>query len=447
MSENLLTLNMSFLRPEVTKDDIRNSQPQISEAIEQIEKEIGPGSDFLGWKEPSELMPQELLTELSDTAASVQDKCDTLVVIGIGGSYLGARAVIEALRPRNGVEVVYAGNSLSPLYHRRLLEDLEDKEFCVNVISKSGTTTEPAVVFRMLRALLEEKYGQLGAAERIVATTDAARGALRTVSDSTGYKTFVIPDNVGGRYSVLTPVGLLPIACAGCDINEIVRGAVYFRSHVTRAGAESLSAQYAAARDVLYSKGKAIEIITNFTPRLHMFSEWWKQLYGESEGKENKGIYPASADFTTDLHSLGQWIQEGTRNIFETFVIPAKESEDLPVSKAQSNEDGLDYLAGENLSEINRKAYQGTAVAHRSGGVPNMTLQPQRIDEGTMGQMIYFFEYACALSGYMLGVNPFNQPGVEAYKTNMFALLGKSGFDQAAKDIERQMADANSWIV
>lgn len=447
MSEKLLTLNMSFLKPEVTEDDIRDWKPRITEAMELIENETGPGNNFLGWKEPLELVPRDLSAELHGTAESVQEKCDTLVVIGIGGSYLGARAVIEALQPENGIEVVYAGNSLSPLYHKRLLGYLKDKEFCVNVISKSGTTTEPAVVFRMLRALLEEKYGSSGAAERIIATTDAARGALRTIADSKGWKTFVIPDNVGGRYSVLTPVGMLPIASAGCDISMLLEGAVAMRGHIATAGSESLAASYATARNILHTKGKAIEIVSNFTPRLHMFSEWWKQLYGESEGKENKGIFPASADFTTDLHSLGQWIQEGTRNIFETFVIPDQEPEDLSVPASESSEDGLDYLAGENLSEINRKAYQGTAVAHRSGGVPNMTIQPHGIDEFSMGQMIYFFEYACALSGYMLGVNPFNQPGVEAYKTNMFALLGKSGFEQASEDIQKQMAEADSWIL
>ncbi|MDE6393190.1 MAG: glucose-6-phosphate isomerase [Muribaculaceae bacterium] len=412
------------------KDDAR-------QAITTLEEGSGAGNDFLGWvKLPSET-PAELLDRINATAARLQENCDYVVCVGIGGSYLGAKAVNTALadnfeyyyapepkRPK----VLYAGQNIGEEYTAELEKLLTGKRFGIIVISKSGTTTEPAIAFRILKEQLEKQAGKEAAKDLIVAITDEKKGALRTLATQEGYETYVIPDNVGGRFSVLTPVGLLPIAVAGHDIKKLMAGAVEMEKSTLRPNEDNIAETYARMRNALYRSGKKIEILANFDPKLHYFGEWWKQLYGESEGKEGKGIYPAAVDFTTDLHSMGQWIQEGERTIFETVISVAKPAVERRVPSDEANLDGLNYLAGKRIDEVNKMAELGTQMAHVDGGVPNMRIVIESLDEHTLGGLIYFFEKACGISGYMLGVNPFNQPGVEAYKKNMFTLLKKPGY-------------------
>lgn len=407
------------------------------EAITTLEEGTGAGNDFLGWvKLPSEI-DQKLIDRINATAKRLQENCDYVVCVGIGGSYLGAKAVNTALadnfeyyyapNPKEP-KVIYAGQNIGEEYTAELEKLLTGKRFGIIVISKSGTTTEPAIAFRILKEQLEKQAGKDAAKDLIVAITDEKKGALRTLATQEGYETYVIPDNVGGRFSVLTPVGLLPIAVAGHDIAKLVAGAAEMEKETLRANADNVAMIYARMRNALYQSGKKIEILANFDPKLHYFAEWWKQLYGESEGKDGKGIFPASVDFTTDLHSMGQWIQEGERTIFETVLSIAKPAVERRVPEDKDNLDGINYLAGKRIDEVNKMAELGTQMAHVDGGVPNIRIEIKSLDEYTLGGLIYFFEKACGISGYMLGVNPFNQPGVEAYKKNMFKLLKKPGY-------------------
>ncbi len=411
---------------------------ETSAAVTTVEEGTGAGNDFLGWvKLPSET-PESLIAGINATAKRLREKCDYVVCVGIGGSYLGAKAVNTALAdnfeyyyaPNPGSpKVLYAGQNIGEEYTAELQKLLEGKRFGIIVISKSGTTTEPAIAFRILKEQLEKQAGKEAAKELIVAITDANKGALRTLATQEGYETYVIPDNVGGRFSVLTPVGLLPIAVAGHDIQKLIDGAKEMDKTTLHPSDNNPSQIYARMRNALYRSGKKIEILVNFDPKLHYFSEWWKQLYGESEGKDGKGIFPAAVDFTTDLHSMGQWIQQGERTIFETVISVAKPAVERRVPEDKDNLDGLNYLAGKRIDEVNKMAELGTRMAHEDGGVPNIHITIDRLDEHTLGQLIYFFEKACGISGYLLGVNPFNQPGVEAYKRNMFKLLKKPGYE------------------
>ena len=415
---------------------------QTAAANQLLESGQGAGNDFLGWVHLPSSITEAFLDEVQATADILREKAEIIVVAGIGGSYLGPRAVNEALDHAFGLNgnnprIVYAGNNIGEDYLADLMELLEGKTFGIINISKSGTTTETALAFRLLKTMLEKQVGKAAAKDLIVAVTDKEKGAARKLATKEGYKTFVIPDNVGGRFSVLTPVGLLAIACAGHDIKALVRGAQDMEkaTGVEVPYEQNPAAQYAAIRNVLYQYGKKIEILVNFNPKLHYFMEWWKQLFGESEGKDHKGIYPASVDFTTDLHSMGQWIQEGERTIFETVVSIEKSNKIVIVPTDEENLDGLNFLAGKRVDEVNKMAELGTQLAHVDGGVPNIHLSFEKIDEYNLGQFIYFFERACGISGYMLGVNPFNQPGVEAYKKNMFALLHKPGYEAASEAI------------
>ena len=415
---------------------------QTAAANQLLESGQGAGSDFLGWVHLPSSITEAFLDEVQATADILREKAEIIVVAGIGGSYLGPRAVNEALDHAFGLNgnnprIVYAGNNIGEDYLADLMELLDGKTFGIINISKSGTTTETALAFRLLKTMLEKQVGKAAAKDLIVAVTDKEKGAARKLATKEGYKTFVIPDNVGGRFSVLTPVGLLAIACAGHDIKALVRGAQDMEkaTGVEVPYEQNPAAQYAAIRNVLYQYGKKIEILVNFNPKLHYFMEWWKQLFGESEGKDHKGIYPASVDFTTDLHSMGQWIQEGERTIFETVVSIEKSNKIVIVPTDEENLDGLNFLAGKRVDEVNKMAELGTQLAHVDGGVPNIHLSFEKIDEYNLGQFIYFFERACGISGYMLGVNPFNQPGVEAYKKNMFALLHKPGYEAASEAI------------
>ena len=415
---------------------------QTAAANQLLESGQGAGNDFLGWVHLPSSITEAFLDEVQATANILREKAEIIVVAGIGGSYLGPRAVNEALDHAfvlngNNPRIVYAGNNIGEDYLADLMELLEGKTFGIINISKSGTTTETALAFRLLKTMLEKQVGKAAAKDLIVAVTDKEKGAARKLATKEGYKTFVIPDNVGGRFSVLTPVGLLAIACAGHDIKALVRGAQDMEkaTGVEVPYEQNPAAQYAAIRNVLYQYGKKIEILVNFNPKLHYFMEWWKQLFGESEGKDHKGIYPASVDFTTDLHSMGQWIQEGERTIFETVVSIEKSNKTVIVPMDEENLDGLNFLAGKRVDEVNKMAELGTQLAHVDGGVPNIHLSFEKIDEYNLGQFIYFFERACGISGYMLGVNPFNQPGVEAYKKNMFALLHKPGYEAASEAI------------
>ena len=425
-------------------------EAQTAPASELLESGKGAGNDFLGWVHLPSSITDEFLDEVQATADQLRAKCEVVVVAGIGGSYLGARAVNEALASsfdtlregRKDPYVVYAGNNIGEDYLADLFEVLKKKSFGIINISKSGTTTETALAFRLLKTLLEEKVGKEEARQRIVAVTDARRGALRTLATQEGYKTFVIPDDVGGRFSVLTPVGLIAIAVAGNDIKKLVRGAQDMEKATGTdvPYAKNPAAQYAAMRNALYQYGKKTEILVNFNPRLHYFAEWWKQLYGESEGKDHKGIFPASVDFTTDLHSMGQWIQEGERTIFETVISVKRANRKVVIPSDEENLDGLNFLAGKRVDEVNKMAELGTQLAHVDGGVPNLRIEIDKVDEYNLGQLIYFFERACGISGYLLGVNPFNQPGVEAYKKNMFALLEKPGYEAETKAIKKRLA-------
>ena len=424
----------------VSKEEIKKFALKTNESNKALHNKSGLGNDFLGWVN----LPNEInnLSEIKETAEEIRKIADIVVVIGIGGSYLGAKAVIDALSGNfDKQKIIYAGHNIGEDYLYELLTYLKDKSWAITVISKSGTTTEPAIAFRILKTELEKKYGKQESIKRIVAITDAKKGALCQLADNEGYKTFVIPDDVGGRYSVLTPVGLLPIAIAGFDIEELVKGARYMYKKVANdvMYEENIASQYAAVRNALYSKGKTTEILANYNPKLHFIAEWWKQLYGESEGKEHKGIFPASVDFTTDLHSMGQYIQEGLRNIFETVISVKLPDYQLEVPEDKENLDKLNYLAGKRIDEINKMAELGTSIAHIDGGVPNIRIELPKINEFYLGQLIYFFEKACGISGYLLGVNPFNQPGVEAYKKNMFALLEKPGFEKETEEIKKRI--------
>ncbi len=429
---------------------VKAYEPKVKAAQEALENGTCPGNDFLGWLHlPSSITPQ-FLDEVQAVANTLREKCEVIVVAGIGGSYLGARAIIEALGnsfawlvgDKTNPTIVFAGNNIGEDYLFELSEYLKDKRFGVINISKSGTTTETALAFRLLKKQCEEQRGKTEAKDVIVAITDAKRGAARAAADKEGYKTFVIPDNVGGRFSVLTPVGLLPIACAGFDIKALVNGAADMEKATAPSVpfAENIAAQYAAVRNALYTeKGKKIEIMVNYQPKLHFIAEWWKQLYGESEGKEHKGIFPASCDFTTDLHSMGQWIQEGERSIFETVISVEQPAKKLLFPNDDENLDGLNFLAGKRVDEVNKMAELGTLLAHVDGGVPNIRISVPELNEYYIGQLIYFFEIGCGISGNVLGVNPFNQPGVEAYKKNMFALLDKPGYEAESKAIKERL--------
>ena len=429
---------------------VKAFEPQVKAAQEALENGTCPGNDFLGWLHLPSSISREFLQEVQDCANVLRENCEAVVVAGIGGSYLGARAVIEALSnsfawlvaDKKNPTILFAGNNIGEDYLSELTEYLKDKKFGVINISKSGTTTETALTFRLLKKQCEEQRGKEEAKKVIVAITDAKKGAARTCADKEGYKSFIIPDNVGGRFSVLTPVGLLPIACAGFDIVHLVAGAQAMENACGKDVPfdENLAAQYAAVRNGLYQAGKKIEIMVNYQPKLHFMSEWWKQLYGESEGKDKKGIFPASVDFTTDLHSMGQWIQDGERTIFETVISIEEPNRKLLFPSDEENLDGLNFLAGKRVDEVNKMAELGTRLAHVDGGVPNIRISVPQLNEYYIGQLIYFFEIACGISGNVLGVNPFNQPGVEAYKKNMFALLDKPGYEADSKAIKERLA-------
>lgn len=424
-------------------------EPKVKAAQEALENGTCPGNDFLGWLHLPSSITDEFISEIENTAKVLRENCEAVVVAGIGGSYLGAKTVIEALgnsfewlmNDKNNPTILFAGNNISEDYLYELTEYLKGKRFGVINISKSGTTTETALAFRLLKKQCENQMGKEMARKVIVVITDEKKGAARICADKEGYKSFIIPDNVGGRFSVLTPVGLLPVACAGFDIKALVRGAQEMEAACGKdvPFAENPAAQYAAVRNGLYESGKKIEIMVNFQPKLHFMSEWWKQLYGESEGKEGKGIFPASCDFTTDLHSMGQWVQEGERSIFETVISVEEPNKKLLFPSDEENLDGLNFLAGKRVDEVNKMAELGTRLAHVDGGVPNIRISIPRLDEKYLGQLIYFFEIACGISGNVLGVNPFNQPGVEAYKKNMFALLDKPGYEAESEAIKKRV--------
>ena len=433
-----------------TDADIAAIKDQVVAAKATLVNKTGEGNDFLGWIDLPVDYDKEEFARIKKAAAKIQADSDVLVVIGIGGSYLGARAAIEALRHsfynsvdksiRKTPEIYYAGSNISSTYMAHLLQVIGDRDFSINIISKSGTTTEPGIASRIFKKKLVEKYGKEGAAKRIYATTDKAKGALKTLATEEGYETFVVPDDVGGRFSVLTAVGLLPIAVSGADIDKLMEGAASARKDCLAQDFDDSDAmKYAAVRNVLYNKGKSIEILANFEPALHYVSEWWKQLYGESEGKDGKGLFPTATDFTTDLHSLGQYIQDGRRTMFETVVLFDKCKKEVTLGTDPTNVDGLNFLSGKTMGFVNQKAFEGTVLAHNDGGVPNIVLNVPEMNESELGYLIYFFEKACAISGYMLGVNPFNQPGVESYKKNMFALLGKPGYEDQKAALEARL--------
>ena len=425
-------------------------QDAVKVAHHSLHEATGAGNQFLGWMDLPVNYDKEEFSRIQKAAEKIKNDSEILLVIGIGGSYLGARAAVEALQHsfynvlpkenRGTPQIIFVGNNISSTYMRDVIDLIEGKDFSINVISKSGTTTEPAIALRIFRKILEEKYGKEVAAKRIYATTDQSKGALKTVATEEGFETFVIPDDVGGRYSVLTAVGLLPIAVSGADIEALMKGAAVAREDFSHSELEDNPAyQYAAVRNVLYNKGKTIEMLVNYEPALQYFSEWWKQLFGESEGKDQKGIYPSSANFSTDLHSLGQYVQEGRRDLFETVIKIEKPRHELTIEKTENDLDGLNYLAGQTIDFVNNKAFEGTLLAHTDGGVPNLIVSIPKLDAYTFGYLVYFFEKACAMSGYLLGVNPFDQPGVEAYKVNMFALLGKPGFEEKKAELEKRL--------
>lgn len=443
----MLKLDISQVTGFLSADSLNKLQDSVNDANKSLYSKTGKGSEFLGWLNLPGNVSDNEINEINDCAALLAAKSDIIVVIGIGGSYLGARAVIDALsgnfnsllhkNERKSPLILFAGNNISEDYHFELIQLLDKYDYSIIVISKSGTTTEPAIAFRLLKAHIEAKYGKPEAKSRIAAVTDKAKGALKKLADTEGYKTFIIPDDVGGRFSVLTPVGLLPIAAAGFNIKQLLNGAKNMMNLCTEKKPldENPADLYAAARYALYQNGKVIEILASYTPNLNYIIEWWKQLYGESEGKEGKGIFPAGVNFTADLHSMGQWMQDGIRNIFETVLSIKKPEHSLIVPKDKENLDELNFLSGKRLNEVNKMAELGTMLAHVSGGVPNIIITADKIDEENLGGLIYFFEKACAVSGYLLGVNPFDQAGVEAYKKNMFALLGKPGFEEMKREL------------
>ncbi len=443
-----ISLNTKYLQNFVAPHEIEAAKASAELAAKTVISRSGAGNDFLGWVDLPVDYDKEEFARIKAAAAKIQKQSDVLIVIGIGGSYLGARAAIEFLKSplynnlkKDTPEIYYVGNNISPTYLNEIISLCEGRDFSVNVISKSGTTTEPALAFRVFREMVEKKYGKDGAKDRIFCTTDKARGTLKQLADTEGYETFVIADDVGGRYSVLTAVGLLPIAVAGCDIDAIMAGAAQARDELSADYDHNDCYKYAAIRNILYKKNKAIEMLVSYDPSFTMMAEWWKQLFGESEGKDNRGIYPSSAIFSTDLHSMGQFIQDGSRIMFETVVDIKKPKKDFFLENDSENLDGLNFLTNQNMSVVNRKAFQGTVLAHTEGGVPNIVLELEDTSEKSFGYMVYFFEMACAVSGYMLGVNPFNQPGVESYKKNMFALLGKPGYEDQKAALEEKLAD------
>ncbi len=440
-------LNTKYLNGFVSQEDFDGIAAQIRDADQKLKNKTGEGSDFLGWLDLPVNYDKDEFSRIKKAAAKIRSDSQVLIVIGIGGSYLGARAAIEFCKSQNynllakdAPQIFFSGNSISSSALSELVSICEEKDFSVNVISKSGTTTEPAVSFRIFRELLEKKYGKKEAANRIYVTTDRAKGTLKELADSEGYETFVVPDDVGGRYSVLTAVGLLPIAAAGCDIDKMMSGAADARIAYTDADIENNDCyKYAAARNILYKKGKAVEMMVAYEPDYTMMNEWFKQLFGESEGKNGKGLFPSSAVFSTDLHSMGQYIQQGERLLFETAVIFDKPKHTIEIGEDEKNADGLNFLAGKTMDFVNRKAFEGTVLAHCDGGVPNIVLEIPEMNEYEFGYLVYFLEKACAVSGYVLGVNPFDQPGVESYKKNMFALLGKPGYEAQREELEKRI--------
>ena len=443
---NNLELSIKHVAEFVTKSQIDAFDSTAANGLEQLEKGTGAGNDFLGWMHLPSATPESLVADIEKTATTLRNDCEYVVAIGIGGSYLGAKAVIEALsdsfaayKPATGARVIFAGQNIGEDYTHELVSLLKGKKFGIIVISKSGTTTEPAIAFRILKEMLEAQEGKEFASKHIVAVTDAKRGALRSLATEEGYATYVIEDNVGGRFSVLTPVGLLPIAVAGFDIRALLDGAKAMETATAAADDSNPAYLYAKTRNALYAEGKKTEILVNYNPKLHYLGEWWKQLYGESEGKEHKGIFPAAVDNSTDLHSMGQWIQEGERTIFETVISVAEQQHEMVIPSDAANLDGLNYIAGKRIDEVNKMAELGTVIAHVDGGVPNIHITLGSLTERCLGEIIYFFEKACGISGYILGVNPFNQPGVEAYKKNMFALLNKPGYEAESKAIQAKL--------
>ncbi len=436
----------------IRDDELAMISGQAELAKEVLTGKKGAGNDFLGWIDLPVAYDRDEFARIKKAAAKIRDDSEVFLVIGIGGSYLGARAAIEFLRHsfyncvskdiRKAPEIYFAGNSISQTYMTELLDVIGDRDFSINIISKSGTTTEPAIAFRYFKKKLIEKYGREEAARRIYATTDRARGALKKVADEEGYETFVVPDDVGGRFSVLTAVGLLPIAVSGADIDKLMEGAAVMRDRcINKSFAENDALRYAAVRNILLRKGKNIEILANYEPSLHYIAEWWKQLYGESEGKDKKGIFPAAVDLTTDLHSMGQFIQDGSRSLFETVLAVEDTGHEITIEAEDVDLDGLNYLAGRSVDFVNKSAMKGTRLAHTDGGVPNLEVKIAAKNENCLGELFYFFEFACGVSGYMLGVNPFDQPGVESYKKNMFALLGKPGFEELSKELHDRLGD------
>ena len=435
-----VTFDYSKAAPFVQAHEVENMKKQVCSAKDLLVSRNGAGNDFLGWIDLPVDYDKEEFARIKEAAKKIQGDSEVLLVIGIGGSYLGARAAVECLRHsfynvvdkeiRKTPEIYFVGNSISSTYIKHLMDVIGDRDFSINMISKSGTTTEPAIAFRVFKAVLEKKYGKAEAAKRIYATTDKAKGSLKKVADEEGYQTFVVPDDVGGRFSVLTAVGLLPIAVSGADIDKLMEGAASGRKMALEAPFEENDAlQYAALRNIMLRKGKAVEILANYEPSVHYVSEWWKQLYGESEGKDQRGIFPASVDLTTDLHSMGQFIQDGARIMFETVINVETSREEILIGEEPVDLDGLNYLAGKSVDFVNKSAMNGTILAHTDGQVPNFIINVPEVNEYYLGQLFYFFEFACGVSGYLLGVNPFNQPGVESYKKNMFALLGKPGYE------------------
>ena len=441
--EKFLELDISQTKSFFTEKEYEKISKEIIAAHELLRAKTGAGNDYLGWLDLPVNYNRAEVEQIKAAAEKIKKQSDVLLAIGIGGSYLGARAAIEMLKKyfnNPGVEIIFVGNQISSTYVSELLDYLKDKDFSINVISKSGTTTEPAIAFRIFKEYMEKRYGKAGAKDRIYATTDKARGALKTLSNTEGYETFIVPDDVGGRFSVLTPVGLLPIAAAGIDIDEMLKGAldayhVYQEKNVEK----NDGLKYALVRNLLYRKGKKIEMLINYEPRLQYFAEWWKQLYGESEGKDGKGIWITSASFSKDLHSLGQMIQEGERTVFETVLNVVKPVSDIVIEADKDNLDGLNFLAGKTVDYVNKMAMTGTMIAHVDGGVPNIRVNIPNISAYSFGYLVYFFEFACGVSAYTLGVNPFNQPGVEAYKKNMFALLGKPGYESLKQELEAKL--------
>lgn len=445
-----LTFDYSKASSFLTSNELEGMKSCVSTIHNMIHNKTGLGNDFLGWVDLPKNYDKNEFERIKKAAKKIQSDSDVLLVIGIGGSYLGARACIEMIghsfkndltkEERKAPKIYFVGQNISSTYMSDLLDVIKDKDVSINVISKSGTTTEPAIAFRIFKDFLEKKYGKEEAKKRIYATTDSSKGALKKLSDEEGYETFIIPDDVGGRFSVLTPVGLLPIATAGIDIDKIMLGASDASCDFNNENLDTNYAyQYAVVRNALHRKGKDVELLVNYEPKLHYFSEWWKQLYGESEGKDNKGIFPASVDFSTDLHSMGQYIQEGKRILFETVLNVVDVDRHIEIEAVENDLDGLNYLAGKNVDFVNKKAFQGTLLAHTDGQVPNLILNVPKLDEYNFGYMVYFFEKSCAMSGYLSGVNPFDQPGVEAYKKNMFALLGKPGFEKEKEELEKRL--------